>query len=148
MGKTIAFRKATEAVHHMADPAPPWNDILATARDLVGADAGTLMMFDHSEQLLMLQQVGIDPAAELEYRQHFYKEDTVAKAAVARPAGIWLDSTQILPAKVMQKMPFMPTTSQGATSDRFWLLSFTKMRSSKQHSAFNVSLRGPMRSSR
>ena len=106
MGKSIAFRKAAEAVHHLTDPAPPWNDILTTARDLVGADAGTLLLFDHSEQLLMLRQVGIDQAAELEYRQHFYKEDTLAKAAMARPAGIWLDSTQILPAHVMQKNAF------------------------------------------
>jgi len=106
MGSTLAFRKAAEAVGHLADAAPPWPDILCTARDLVGADAGTLLMFDQSEQLLMLEQVGIDSAAEQEYRQHFYQEDTLAKVAMTRPAGIWLDSTQILPASVMQKNVF------------------------------------------
>lgn len=106
MGHTLAFRKATEAVKHLADPTPPWTDILTTARTLVGADAGTLMMFDNSEQLLMLEQVGIDRSAELEYRQHFYKEDTLARAAMARPAGIWLDSNRILPPKVMQSNAF------------------------------------------
>jgi DNA-binding CsgD family transcriptional regulator len=106
MGKTIAFRRATEAIAHMADPAPPWNDILTTARDLVGADAATLLMFDKAQHLLMAHQIGIDQAAEQEYRQHFYKEDTLAKAAMAAPAGIWLDSTQILPANVIYKNAF------------------------------------------
>lgn len=106
MGRTIAFRKALEAVDHLAGPAPPWNDILTTARDLVGADAGTLIMFDKTQDLLMLQQVGIDQAVEQEYRQHFYAEDTVAKAAIGSPAGVWWDSRQILPSGVMEKNAF------------------------------------------
>lgn len=106
MVKSMAFQRAVAAMDHLADPAPPWNDILTTARDLVGADAGTLMMIDKSAQLLTLQQVGIDQAVEQEYRQHFYKEDTIAKAAMAGPAGVWWDSTQILPAHEMQKNAF------------------------------------------
>ena len=106
MGHTIAFRKAVEAVMHLTDPEPPWNDILSTACDLVGADASTLMMFDKSEQLLMLQQVGVDQAVEQEYRQHFYKEDTLAKAAKAGPAGVWWDSSKILPPSEMRKNAF------------------------------------------
>ena len=106
MAQSMAFCRAVAAMDHLADPAPPWNDILTTARDLVGADAGTLMMFDNAEQLLMLQQVGVDQAAEQEYRKHFYKEDTLAKAAMSRPAGVWLDSTRILPTSAMHKNAF------------------------------------------
>jgi DNA-binding CsgD family transcriptional regulator len=106
MRDNAAFRKAQEAIGHLSDPTPPWKDILSTARDLVGADAGTLMMFDKSQQLLMLEQVGIEQAAEQEYRQHFYKEDTLAKAAMVRPAGIWLDSTQILSPSAVRKNAF------------------------------------------
>ena len=106
MANTAAFRKAMEAIDRLADPAPPWNQILTTARELVGADAGTLLLFDKGQDLLMQHQVGIDPAVEQEYQQHFVAQDTIAKAAIARPAGIWWDSTQILPRREMEKNAF------------------------------------------
>ncbi|UUZ76343.1 LuxR family transcriptional regulator [Polaromonas sp. P1(28)-13] len=106
MVSKLAFRNAMEAIHHLLDPAPPWHDILTTARELVGADSGSFIMFGKGQDLLMLEQTGLDETAEREYREHFYAEDTVAKVALAASAGTWWDSTQILPASVMEKNAF------------------------------------------
>jgi hypothetical protein len=66
MNDDVAFRNALEAVSHIGDPAPPWHDVLTSAKDLIGADAATLLMFDPDQELILLQQTGIDPAAEQE----------------------------------------------------------------------------------
>lgn len=103
MAGTVAFHQAMEALHHLADPVPPWHAILASARKLVGSDAGTFMMFGKGQELLLLEQTGIDEAAERAYREHFYTEDTLAKVALDAPAGTWWDDNQLLSIRVEQK---------------------------------------------
>ena len=106
MGSTVAFHQAMEAIHHLADPVPPWHAILESARKLVGSDAGAFMVFGKGQELLMLEQTGIEEAAEQAYREHFYAEDTLAKAGLDAPAGTWWDDKQILPSCVVQKSAY------------------------------------------
>lgn len=59
------FRNAMEAIRHLSDASPPWDDLLQGAKNIVGADAATLMMFDQGKDLLLLKQTGIDESVEL-----------------------------------------------------------------------------------
>lgn len=106
MTSNLFFKRAVEAVSHIADDAPPWHDILATARELIGADSGTLIMMDGHGSLLGLNQVGLDEEAITAYAAHFYKLDSMAEAAAKVPAGIWLDSNELFSPAELQRTEF------------------------------------------
>jgi DNA-binding CsgD family transcriptional regulator len=102
----LFFKRAIEAVAHIADDTPPWHDILTTARDLIGADSGTLIMMDGCGNLLGLNQVGLDDDAVATYSAHYYKLDAMAEAAVRVPAGVCLDSNELFSAAELQRTEF------------------------------------------
>lgn len=106
MKNDVAFRNAMEAVAHIGDPAPPWHDVLTSARELIGADAATLLMFDSDQELLLLQQTGIDRAAEQEYVSQYYKDDAIAHAALTSPSGQWWDTVELQRTPQMRAKPF------------------------------------------
>jgi hypothetical protein len=81
-----------EAVSHIADPTAPWDDVLLTAKAMIGADAATLLMFNERQDLLVLRQTGIDESAEREYTDYYYQYDSLAQAALQSPSGRWWDS--------------------------------------------------------
>lgn len=97
LSEQAALRRALEAAHHLDDPAPPWMDILAAARDVVGADSGSLLMFDGTGALLHLSQVGVDANGERDYREHYHALDLFARDAMSQPAGQWLDTSRMYP---------------------------------------------------
>lgn len=98
MINTVAFQRAMDALQQLAAPTPPWHDILATARDFIGADAGSFLMYGKDQDLLMLEQTGIDAAAEREYREHFHAFDPLVKPAFDAPPGTWFDSLRLPPS--------------------------------------------------
>ncbi|MFL9898899.1 helix-turn-helix transcriptional regulator [Paraburkholderia fungorum] len=106
MKDDVAFRNALEAVSHIGDPDPPWYDVLTSAKELIGADAATLLMFDSDQELILLQQTGIDRAAEQEYVSRYYKDDAIAHAALASPSGRWWDSVELQTTAQMRAKPF------------------------------------------
>jgi len=85
------FRRAVEVLEHIKDPTPPWGEILATARDLVGADSGSLIMMDGQGDLLNLNLVDVEDGAMRDYVQHFHKLDVLADASIGMSPGAWLD---------------------------------------------------------
>lgn len=97
MNNTVAFQRAMDALQQLAAPTPPWHDILAMARDFIGADAGTFLMFGPDQDLWMLEQTGIDAAAEREYREHFHALDPLVKPTFEAAPGTWFDSLQLPP---------------------------------------------------
>lgn len=97
MNNTVAFHRAMDALQQLAAPTPSWHDLLATARDFVGADAGSFLMYGPAQDLRMLEQTGIDAAAEREYREHFHALDPLVKPAFAAPPSTWFDSLQLSP---------------------------------------------------
>lgn len=131
MINTVAFHRAIDALQQLAAPTPPWHDILATARDFVGADAGSFLMFDHDQDLLMLEQTGIDATAEREYREHFYALDPLVKPAFDALPGTWFDSLQLPPPRIhpSHAWPFTRTTSANTASARCWRASSKTMAS-------------------
>lgn len=106
MSSTVQFRRAMEAVEQISDAAPPWEEILSTARDLIGADSGTLIMMDGRGNLLNMNHVGMADAALQDYVQRFHKLDVVAEAAVGMSAGTWLDSNELFPLPKLQRTEF------------------------------------------
>jgi DNA-binding CsgD family transcriptional regulator len=95
-----------EAVTHIADDDAPWDDVLKTAKEVVGADAATLIMFNGNQDLLLLRQTGIDANAEKEYTEYYYQHDAIAQAALASPSGRWWDSTALQATTQSRMLPF------------------------------------------
>ncbi|WP_313622179.1 LuxR family transcriptional regulator [Achromobacter sp.] len=91
----IALRRAVEAVDRLTDPEPPWQDILRTARDLVGADSGTLIVFDARNKLLTLSSIGFSDACASDYQEHYYSCDILEQDSRNAPAGTWLDTARM-----------------------------------------------------
>lgn len=106
MSSTVQFRRAMEAVEQISDEAPPWEDILLTARDLIGADSGTLIMMDGCGNLLNMNHVGMPDAALQDYVHHYHKVDVVADAAIGMSAGVWLDSNELFPLPKLERTEF------------------------------------------
>lgn len=103
---TVHFRRAIEALDHISDPMPPWEQILATARDLIGADTGSLIMMDGRGKLLHLNHVDVPKSTLHDYIHHFHKLDVIADAAVGLDAGAWLDSNDVIPASRFERTEF------------------------------------------
>ncbi|EHK66633.1 LuxR C-terminal-related transcriptional regulator [Achromobacter arsenitoxydans] len=102
----IALRRAIEAVDHITDPEPPWQDILCTARDLVGAESGTLIVFDARNKLLTLSAIGFSDACFSEYQEHYYSCDILEQDGRNAPAGTWLDTARMYDAAHLQRTEF------------------------------------------
>ena len=100
------FRRAVEVLEHIKDPTPPWGEILATARDLVGADSGSLIMMDGQGDLLNLNLVDVEDGAMRDYVQHFHKLDVLADASVGMSPGAWLDSNELFPPSKLSRTEF------------------------------------------
>ncbi|WP_404300135.1 hypothetical protein [Alicycliphilus denitrificans] len=152
MNNIVAFQRAMDALQQLAAPTPPWHDILATARDFIGADAGSFLMFGPDQDLWMLEQTGIDTAAEREYRDHFHALDPLVKPALDAPPGTWFDSLQLPPPPSphptshttrARALPSTRTTLANTASARCWHSSSQTMGSRKPASAFKEARRNP-----
>lgn len=102
----IAVRRAIEAVNHLVDPDPPWHDILLTARDMVGADSGTLIVFDGRHNLLNLSSIGFSDACAADYQNHYYRWDVLERDSRLSPSGTWLDSARLHRRGQLQRTEF------------------------------------------
>ncbi|WP_254926143.1 helix-turn-helix transcriptional regulator [Bordetella genomosp. 11] len=101
-----AFRRALEAVDHLTDPAPPWSDILQTARDLAGADSATLIIFDSKNTLLNFSAVGFEEQCFADYESHFHSCDILEQGSRHAPAGTWLDTAQMYTSAQLRRSEF------------------------------------------
>lgn len=106
MPSSIYFHRAMEAIGCMTDDDPPWAEILATAKDLIGADSGTLIMNSTAGELLHVSHVGLSDSAVRDYQQHFHKVDLLADAAAKQKAGVWLDSNEVVPRQTWLQSEF------------------------------------------
>lgn len=102
----IVLRRAIDAVHHLTDPEPPWQDILRTARDLVGADSGTLIVFDARNELLNLSAIGFSDACFSDYQGHYHRCDILERDSRQALAGTWLDTARMYSPAQLQRTEF------------------------------------------
>jgi len=106
MGSLAAYKTAMDAVHHIQDLTPPWDDILTASRAVVGSDAASLIMFGGQKDLLLMHHQGFDQAAEKEYCERAYQHDAIAEAALNSPAGKWWDTFELQRMDGAARHPF------------------------------------------
>jgi DNA-binding CsgD family transcriptional regulator len=104
--RSPSFQNAIDAARHITDPIAPWTDVLQSAAKLVGADAATILMFGSPNEMLFMEQTGVDSAAEKEYRDCFSACDALAEATFAKPSELWLDSSREKCAPEVRNHPF------------------------------------------
>lgn len=104
--RKVVLSRAIDAAHHLLDPVPPWDDVLSTARDLVGADSGTLIVFDNQRRLLNLTAVGFTESCSRDYNGYFYSHDVLERDSRSAPAGTWLDTGQMYSNRQLQRTEF------------------------------------------
>jgi DNA-binding CsgD family transcriptional regulator len=106
MMESTTFHRALDTLEHVADSTPPWTAILASARDVVGADSCSLIMLGRTHNLLLMEQIGMDAATVRDYHEHFHKEDILADASLNSPVGLWWDTVDLIGPPRMSKHPF------------------------------------------
>ena len=89
------LHRTLEAVHHLSDAVPPWADVLDGARQLVGGESATFILFSRTGELLDCQQQGGSPEAEREYRAHFHSQDILVAPTANAEEGTWFDTTEL-----------------------------------------------------
>jgi len=87
----LVLARAVEAAHSLADPSPPWHEILTCGRELVGAEGATFIVFE-GRRLVTFESVGNDPATERAYVEHYSSHDIMLEPERPRPGGTWLDT--------------------------------------------------------
>jgi DNA-binding CsgD family transcriptional regulator len=87
----FVLQRAVEAAHALADPSPPWTEILRSGRELVGAEGATFIVFE-GRRLATFESVGNDPATERAYVQYYSAQDIMLEPDNPRPGGTWLDT--------------------------------------------------------
>lgn len=101
MGPNSHLNEAMEAAHHIADPAPPWEGILASAARLVGADSGTLIHFDGDSELVGVTSFGHGEDTARDYTGYFCNIDIVAERAKQSGAGTWVDTNAMMSSQAL-----------------------------------------------
>ncbi|MBS0427522.1 MAG: helix-turn-helix transcriptional regulator [Proteobacteria bacterium] len=105
-GSDPAYRRARDAVRHLCDPLPPWEDILEGACHVLDGDSATLIMLDVEGTLLSFQQRHGDPAAGREYVEHYFAQDIVVPVAAHAPAGSWFDTGELFSSAFLSRNAF------------------------------------------
>lgn len=100
------FLRVMDAVQHITDPEPPWDDILSGAAAMMGGDSATLIMLGRDDQLLLAQQRHVPEAAEREYVQHYFAQDIMTPHVLQARPGSWLDSSQIFHTGELDRSPY------------------------------------------
>ncbi|MEJ8847241.1 helix-turn-helix transcriptional regulator [Variovorax rhizosphaerae] len=99
----LALHRAVEAAHHLTDPEPPWPDILDGVRQVLGGDSASFIMLDGTGALLTLEQVHVDPLAELEYASHYHAQDIVTPATIGAGEGTWFDTQELFSPSTLSR---------------------------------------------
>lgn len=103
---SVAFRRAIDAADHLTDAAPPWDDVLSSAKELVGADTGTLIVFDSAGNLAQLTAAGFSSDCSADYNGYFHSCDVLEQKSHSAPTGTWLDTAEIYSSVQLQRTEF------------------------------------------
>lgn len=98
MPQDFRSQRLMDATHHLSDASPPWDEVLSGACEMLGGDSATLIMLGGDGELLLAQQHGASAAAERDYVEHFFAQDMMSSHAAGKPAGTWLDSSELFTA--------------------------------------------------
>ena len=97
MASPSPLERFIEATHHLGDPQPPWDTLLNSARQVIGGDSATFILFDPAGGLISAQQEGVDAAAEQEYVQYYHAHDLTPSRMQGAAGGSWFDTAGMQP---------------------------------------------------
>ena len=100
MPSNLHLARALDAVHHLADDDPPWDELLDCTRSLLGTDGAVLVV--HRQGSVDVRQTGADPRAVQDYSAHFHAQDLLLPGLI-HPPGTWLDSQNFVPTAERQR---------------------------------------------
>lgn len=100
------LHRTLEATHHLRDAVPPWADVLEGARQLIGGDSASFILFSRTGELLDCQQSGISTAAERDYVEHYHAHDIVTPATTGAPEGTWFDTAELFSPRTLSSHPY------------------------------------------
>lgn len=103
MNTDLALGRTLEAVWHLADPEPPWTDILESAGRLIASESSAFIMFDGGGALTTFQHRNMDPEGEHDYVDHFHHQDIITPIAVHLAQGAWLDTQERFSAAALSR---------------------------------------------
>lgn len=106
MIQDTVLHRTLEAAHHLSDAAPPWGDVLEGARQLIGGDSASFILFSRTGELLDCQQTGVSSAAEREYVEHYHAHDIVTPATTDSPEGTWFDTAELFSPRMLSSNPY------------------------------------------
>lgn len=97
MQTEVTLKRALDAVAHLADPEPPWPEIIRNMSDVMRARGGGFVAFEGT-QVVEMQGFWDDPAGVKEYQDHFYAQDILVNQDLSAPrgSGVWIDSETVL----------------------------------------------------
>ncbi|HSW16741.1 MAG TPA: helix-turn-helix transcriptional regulator [Ramlibacter sp.] len=91
----LALRRAIDAVQSIADPVPPWADILSSTKDLIGGESATFIVFE-GRKLATFEQIDVDRVAHAAYVDHYCAQDIMLSSENPRAPGTWLNTEDAL----------------------------------------------------
>lgn len=92
--KQALLKQALDAVRHLGESQPPWEEVLCSASRLMGTDGAVFIANRHGH--VNVQQVAADPAAVRDYADHFHSQDVLLAPGMNLPVGSWLDTQIVL----------------------------------------------------
>jgi len=100
------LRRGLDAVRHLSDSTPPWDDILLGAKELVGGDSASFISLDSQNELVAMHQCHIPVAATTAYVDHYYASDIITPCARGVEEGSWLDTVELFPRQSLEKSSY------------------------------------------
>ena len=97
------LHRTLEAAHHLSDAVPPWGDVLEGARQLIGGDSASFILFSRTGELLDCQQRGISATAEQDYVAHYHAHDIVTPTTTGSPEGSWFDTAELFSPEMLSR---------------------------------------------
>ncbi|RYF34574.1 MAG: helix-turn-helix transcriptional regulator [Comamonadaceae bacterium] len=98
--------RALEAIHHLVDDIPPWNDVLEAMCKVIGGESATFILLGADDDLLAMHQWNVDPRAHAEYAAHHFQHDIVAPRTLDAPVGTWFDTTALFTTEELSRSAY------------------------------------------
>jgi DNA-binding CsgD family transcriptional regulator len=92
----VALKRALDAVRHIADPTPPWTELIRSCCDVMGSYGGVMIALDAKQGLVDFHEYCADAGAVRDYARYFQTQDILLDSLKSATAGTWLDTEAVL----------------------------------------------------
>lgn len=99
-------RRALDAIHHLADDSPPWQDVLEGMCSVIGGESATFILVDLHGDLLAVHQWNIPSQAQSEYVENYFPHDIVTPKTLNAKVGTWFDTAELFSAEELSRSAY------------------------------------------